>query len=140
VLSGDSELAHAPTETEDPSDRADFIGDRAWLAAVVSRPRIPRRAPTDLAVLARPQSTDPSDSSPTSLHVRFPQWLLGRISTNSELRNHGVIPARTPKPRRIRLGEHAGIKPEAPPSIALKPGSPDETHGHPARSMQIGQE
>jgi hypothetical protein len=52
VLSGDSELAHAPTETEDPSDRADFIGDHAWLAAVVSHPRIPRRAPTDSAVLA----------------------------------------------------------------------------------------
>jgi hypothetical protein len=41
------------------SDRADFVEECAWLTAVVSRPLIPCRAPTDSAVLARPQSTDP---------------------------------------------------------------------------------
>jgi hypothetical protein len=42
-------------------------------------------------------------------------------------RNHGMISTRTPKPRRIRLGEHAGIKPNA----AL-PAPPSESNPGPA--------
>jgi hypothetical protein len=68
VVTACGPLWSAASSTEDRFDRADFVEDHAWLAAVVNPSLIPCRAPTDSAVLARPQSADPSSDSSSSSH------------------------------------------------------------------------
>jgi hypothetical protein len=76
-----------------------------------------------------PHACVPSDcyAGPTRQTISLLTTTSAQRAVNSELRNHGVIPAWTPKPRRIRLGEHEGIKPNA----AL-PAPPSESNPGPA--------